>query len=164
MENGIELKLVPVRKPGEVNFILGQSHFIKTVEDLAEALTGSVPGAKFGIAFCEASADCLIRLEGNDDELRAMAQENATRIAAGHSFIIFLKDCFPLNVLNAIKGLQEVCTIFCATANPASVVVAVSEEGRGILGVIDGAVPRGVEGPGDVAARKEFLRMIGYKR
>lgn len=164
MGNPFELDLVPVRKPEDVNFILGQSHFIKTAEDIAEAVTGSVPNAKFGLAFCEASAECLIRCEGNDDALVALAQENAGRIAAGHSFILFLGNCYPLNVLNAIKGLQEVCSIYCATANPVEVVVAESALGRGILGVIDGLKPRGIEGPADVVARREFLRKFGYKR
>lgn len=156
--------LVPVQKPEDVNFILGQSHFIKTVEDIAEAVTGSVPGAKFGLAFCEASGECLIRMEGNDEALMTLARENAQTIAAGHSFILFLRDCYPLNVLNAIKNIQEVCTIYCASANPAEVVIAESSLGRGILGVIDGEKPRGVEGPDEVASRQEFLRKFGYKR
>lgn len=156
--------LVVVEKPADMNFILGQSHFIKTVEDIAEAVTGSVPGAKFGLAFCEASGDCLVRLEGNDDALKMLAQENAQRLAAGHTFILFLENCYPINVLNAIKGLQEVCTIFCATANPVMVVIADSAQGRGVMGVIDGSVPRGTEGPDDIAARQKFLRTFGYKR
>ncbi len=164
MQIPFELSLVPVTKPEEVNFILGQSHFIKTVEDIAEAVVGSVPAAKFGLAFCEASAECLIRCEGNDDALVALAQKNASRIAAGHTFILFLQDCYPMNVLNAIKGLQEVCSIYCATANPVEVVVAESALGRGILGVIDGSKPKGTEGPAEAAARQKFLRMIGYKR
>ena len=164
MANPFELHLVPIKKPDEVNFILGQSHFIKTAEDIAEAVTGSVPQAKFGLAFSEASAECLIRCEGNDDGLVALAQENAGRIAAGHSFILFLENCYPVNVLNAIKGLQEVCSIYCATANPVEVVVAESTLGRGIMGVIDGMKPRGIEGPADVATRREFLRKFGYKR
>ena len=160
----LQFSTVPVEKPEDVNFILGQSHFIKTVEDIAEAVTGSVPGAKFGLAFCEASGECLIRLEGNDADLRALAQGNARAIAAGHTFILFLRDCYPINILNAIKGLHEVCSVFCATSNPAEVVIAESAHGRGIMGVIDGAKPRGVEGAGDVAARQEFLRKFGYKR
>lgn len=153
-----------VQKPADVNFILGQSHFIKTVEDIYEAVAGAVPGAKFGLAFCESSGECLIRVEGNDKDLQTLAQDNALAIAAGHSFILFLRDCFPINVLNAIKNLQEVCTIYCATANPAEVVLAESSQGRGILGVIDGVVPRGVEGPEGVAWRIAVLRKFGYKR
>jgi adenosine/AMP kinase len=164
MEKSLQISVVPIRKPDEVNFILGQSHFIKTAEDIAEAVTGSVPGAKFGLAFSEASAECLIRCEGNDDALVALAREHAEKIAAGHSFILFLVDCYPINVLNAIKNLQEVCSIYCATANPAEVIVAESALGRGILGVIDGEKPRGIEGPADVASRREILRKIGYKR
>jgi len=163
MGNAPEFSIVPIRKPADTNFILGQSHFIKTAEDVAEAVAGSVPGAKFGLAFCEASGECLIRVEGNDEALRVLAQENARAIAAGHSFILFLQDCYPLNVLNAIKNLQEVCSIYCATANPCEVIIAESALGRGIVGVIDGEKPRGVEGPGDVAARREFLRKFGYK-
>lgn len=162
--DGLELKIVKIEKPAEVNFILGQSHFIKTVEDIYEAIAGSVPGAKFGLAFCESSGDCLVRVEGNDENLRTMARESALAIGAGHSFIIFLRDCFPINVLNAIKSLQEVCTLFCATANPAEVIIAESSQGRGILGVIDGAVPKGVEGPEGVAWRTNILRKFGYKR
>jgi hypothetical protein len=160
----LRLSLVPVEKPPDANFILGQSHFIKTVEDIAEAVVGSVPGARFGLAFCEASGECLIRLDGNDDTLRALAHRNAERIAAGHSFILFLSGCYPINVLPAIRDLSEVCTIFCATANPAEVVIAASALGRGILGVIDGSPPRGTEGEAEVAARREFLRQSGYKR
>jgi adenosine/AMP kinase len=159
-----ELSIVPIKKPEDVNFILGQAHFIKTVEDIAEVVVGSVPGAKFGLAFCEASGECLIRLEGNEEALTALAQENAAAIAAGHSFILLLHDCYPINVLNAIKNLPEVCTVFCATANPAEVVVVESALGRGILGVIDGSTPRGTEGPAEVASRQEFLRKFGYKR
>jgi adenosine/AMP kinase len=160
----VALKTVRVQKPADVNFILGQSHFIKTVEDIYEAVAGAVPGAKFGLAFCESSGECLIRVEGNDKDLQTLAQDNALAIAAGHSFILFLRDCFPINVLNAIKNLQEVCTIYCATANPAEVVLAESSQGRGILGVIDGVVPRGVEGPEGVAWRIAVLRKFGYKR
>lgn len=158
------LTTVRVAKPDEVNVILGQAHFIKTVEDISEAVTGSVPGARFGLAFCESSGDCLIRVEGNDPGLVALAQENALAIGAGHSFILFLADCFPINVLNAIKSIQEVCTIFCATANAVEVVIAESAQGRGILGVIDGAKPKGVEGPEGVAWRTGLLRKFGYKR
>jgi adenosine/AMP kinase len=159
-----EFKTVTIEKPDEVNFILGQSHFIKTVEDIAEAVVGSVPGAKFGLAFCESSGECLVRLEGNDDELKALASRNALAIGAGHSFILFLADCFPINVLNAIKNIQEVCTIYCATANPAEVIIAESAAGRGIMGVIDGSSPKGVEGPDGIAWRTGLLRKFGYKR
>ena len=161
---GLELKVVRIHKPEEVNFILGQSHFIKTVEDIAEAVVGSVPGARFGVAFSEASGDCLIRVDGNDDDLKALARDNAKVIGAGHSFILFLRDCYPVNVLNAIRNIPEVCTIYCATANAAEVVVAETLLGRGILGVIDGEKPRGVEGPDGVRARVDLLRRFGYKR
>jgi adenosine/AMP kinase len=164
MENVPVFSIVPIKKPGDTNFILGQSHFIKTAEDIAEAVTGSVPGAKFGLAFCEASGDCLIRVEGNDESLILLAKENARTIAAGHTFILFLGDCYPVNVLNAVKNIQEVCTIFCATANETEVIIAESGLGRGIMGVIDGKSPRGTEGPADVASRREFLRTFGYKR
>jgi adenosine/AMP kinase len=162
------LELVEIDKPNDMNFILGQTHFIKSVEDLYEVMINSVPTAKFGIAFCEASGACKIRVEGNDNELKKIAQRNANLIGAGHSFIIFMKDCFPLNVLNAIKNVPEVCSIFCATANPTKVVIAQSklgnEVGRGILGVIDGFKPKGVEDKGEINWRKNFLRDIGYKR
>jgi adenosine/AMP kinase len=159
----MELKKVPVDNPEQLNLILGQSHFIKTVEDLYEAIVGTVPGAKFGLAFCEASDVCLVRHAGTDDELIALAQKNALSIGAGHSFIIFLRDMFPVNILNAIKTVPEVCRIFCATANPVEVIVAESQMGRGIMGVIDGFAPKGVEGEDDIARRKSFLRAIGYK-
>lgn len=158
------MSVVKIRKPGDVNVIIGQAHFIKTVEDLYEAVAGSVPGAKFGLAFCESSGDCLVRVEGNDDDLKSLAAGNAADIGAGHSFVIFLRDCYPINVLNAIKLVQEVCTIFCATANPVGVVVAEADGGRGILGVIDGEKPKGVEGPDGVAWRTGLLRKFGYKR
>jgi uncharacterized protein len=164
MGGTLEFSTVTVIKPEDVNFILGQSHFIKTVEDIYEAVSGSVPGVKFGLAFCESSGDCLIRLEGNDEELKAMARDNALAIGAGHSFIIFLRNCFPINVLNAIKNIQEVCTIYCATANPAEIIIAGSAQGRGIMGVIDGVKPKGVEGPDGIASRTELLRRFGYKR
>ena len=164
MGGHIEFKTVTVEKPEDMNFILGQSHFIKTVEDIYEVVSGSVPGAKFGLAFCESSGDCLVRIEGNDEELKMLAQKNALAIGAGHSFILFLKDCFPINVLNAIKNIQEVCTIYCATANPAEVIIAESPQGRGIMGVIDGEKPKGVEGPDGVAWRTGLLRRFGYKR
>ena len=163
----MELKTVEIEKPEEMNFILGQTHFIKSVEDLYEAMVNSVPNAKFGIAFCEASGSCKIRSAGNDPDLKKLAEKNAANIGAGHTFIIFMKDCFPLNVLNSIKNIPEVCSIFCATANPTKVVIAESEQGdetgRGILGVIDGFVPKGVENKEELAWRKKFLRDIGYK-
>ena len=160
----MELKLVPIDKPEDLNFILGQTHFIKTVEDLHEALVQAVPGIQFGLAFCEASGPALVRASGTDAQLIEMATRNALALGAGHSFIIvFGEGFFPINVLNAIKMVPEVCRIFCATANPTQVIVAESEQGRGILGVIDGCSPRGVETDDDVAHRKEFLRQIGYK-
>jgi len=160
----MNLITVNIEKPVEINFILGQSHFIKTVEDVHEALVGSVPGIKFGLAFCEASGKCLIRTSGTDATMIEMAQKNALALGAGHSFIVFLGEGFyPLNVLNTIKAVPEVCRIFCATANPTEVIIAESEQGRGILGVIDGFSPQGVEAAEDIAWRKDFLRMIGYK-
>jgi uncharacterized protein len=160
----MEFKLVEVAKPAEVNLILGQSHFIKTVEDLYETLVAAAPGIQFGLAFCEASGACLIRSEGTDEEMRGLAVEAAAAIGAGHSFVVFLKNVFPVNVLNAVKACPEVCRIFCATANPLQVIVAESPQGRGIVGVIDGASPRGVEDAAGVAWRKDLLRKIGYKR
>ncbi len=159
----MELKTVPIRKPPEMNFILGQSHFIKTVEDLHEAIIGTAPGMKFGIAFCEASGPCLVRCSGNDDRLIGIARENATGIACGHSFLIFMEGGFPVNILGAVRNVPEVCSIFCATANSTEVIVAETPAGRGIMGVVDGLPPKGVEDAGDVAARKDFLRKIGYK-
>jgi uncharacterized protein len=159
--NLISVKIV---KPEPVNFILGQSHFIKTVEDVHEALVNAVPGIKFGVAFCEASGKCLIRWSGTDEAMLDLARKNAQAIGAGHSFIIFLGDGFyPVNVLNAVKAVPEVCCIFCATANPTEVLVSETELGRGILGVVDGASPLGIESEEDIAWRKGFLRMIGYK-
>jgi uncharacterized protein len=155
---------VELRKPVDANIIVGQSHFIKTAEDIYEALVNSVPGVKFGIAFCEASADRLIRVEGNDDGLRAAAVDNAQRIAAGHTFVVVLSQAYPINVLGAIKAVPEVCGIFCATANEAEVLVAQTERGRGIIGVVDGQTPLGVENDEDAKKRREFLRRIGYKR
>lgn len=160
----MELKNVRLEIPGEGNIILGHTHFIKSVEDLYEAIVNTVPQMKFGVAFNEASQDRLIRVDGNDDELKAMATRNAQAIGAGHAFVITLRDGFPINVLNRIKDVAEVCRIFCATANPVEVIVAETELGRAILGVVDGMTPAGVEGDKDVAARKEFLRKIGYKR
>ena len=160
----MDLKIVPIEKPLEINFILGQSHFIKTVEDIHEAVVTTVPGVKFGLAFCEASGKCLVRTTGTDAEMIQLAQQNALAIGAGHSFILFLGEgFFPINVLNTIKNVPEVCRIFCATANPTDVIVAETEQGRGILGVIDGFSPQGVEAEEDVVWRKGFLRMIGYK-
>lgn len=160
----MELSLVPIVKPEALNLILGQTHFIKSVEDLHEALVGCVPGIRFGLAFCEASGACLVRSSGTDDALIELARKNALAIGAGHSFIIFLGEGFyPINVLNAVKATPEVCRVFCATANPTQVIVAQSEQGRGILGVIDGSSPQGVEEQDGVAWRKKFLRTIGYK-
>ena len=160
----MEILSVNIEKPEAINFILGQSHFIKTVEDVHEALVNAVPGIKFGVAFCEASGKCLIRWSGTDDEMVELATKNALAIGAGHSFIIFLADgYYPINVLNAVKNVTEVCRIFCATANQVEVLVAVTELGRGILGVVDGASPTGIEGEEDIAWRKGFLRKIGYK-
>jgi len=163
----IELKIIEIEKPADMNFILGQTHFIKSVEDLYEVMVNSVSNVKFGVAFCEASGACKIRSEGNDPDLRKLAEKNAANIGAGHSFIIFMKDCFPLNVLNAIKNIPEVCSIYCATANPTKVVITEAkhgdETGRGILGVIDGFIPKGVENKEEFAWRKKFLRDIGYK-
>lgn len=163
----INLETVAIEKPEDMNFILGQTHFIKSIEDLYEAMINSVGNAKFGIAFCEASGPCKIRSCGNDKDLQNIAEKNAEKIGAGHSFIIFMKDCFPLNVLNSIKMIPEVCNIFCATANPTKVVVAQEKNadgaGRGIMGVIDGFMPKGIENKDDIAWRKKFLRDIGYK-
>jgi len=159
----LELKLVKIKKADDVNLILGQSHFIKTVEDLYEVLLNSVPGIKFGLAFVESSGACKVRSEGNDSELKKSAQDNALEIGAGHCFIILIKNAFPINVLNAIKGVSEVCGIYCASANPVEVIIAETEMGRGILGVIDGAKPKGLESGEDITWRKEFLRKIGYK-
>ncbi len=159
----MDITRVPVPIPEGCNVILGQAHFIKTAEDLYELVAGSVPGARFGIAFSEASGPCLIRTEGNDDELIAVAVNALTAIGAGHVFCISLRNAFPLNILNQIKSCPEVCRIFCATANPLEVVVASNGQGRGVLGVIDGYSPKGVETAADRAERKEFLRRIGYK-
>jgi len=159
----LEFKLVEIKVPEGVNAILGTSHFIKTVEDLYEALVNSVPNIKFGIGFCESSGPCLVRSEGNDEELKKLAAEKALELACGHAFIIFIKDAYPINVLDKIKQTPEVCTIHAATANPLQVVVAETEQGRGIMGVIDGYKSKGIETSRDVEARKEFLRKIGYK-
>lgn len=159
----MELKVVRLQKPEEVNLILGQSHFIKTVEDLYETLVGTVPGIKFGLAFCESSGACLVRWAGTDEEMIELARQNAYALSAGHCFIIFLKNAYPINVLNAIKMVPEVCRIFCASANSVEVLVAETDQGRGILGVVDGAASKGIEGPQDIEWRKGFLRKIGYK-
>jgi hypothetical protein len=160
----MEILIVRIEKPEPVNFILGQSHFIKTVEDLHEALVNSVPGIKFGLAFCEASGKCLVRWSGTDESMIELAKKNALAIGAGHSFILFLAEgFFPINVLNAVKAAPEVARVFCATANPAEVLVAQTGQGRGILGVVDGSSPQGIEGDEDRAWRKDFLRKIGYK-
>lgn len=160
----MELETVQVEKPDDVNLILGQTHFIKTVEDIYEAVVTSVPGVEFGIAFCEASADCLVRSDGTDDELRGLAVKNAERIGAGHTFVILMRGAYPINLLPRIKSVPEVCGIFAATANALQVIVAKSEQGRGIVGVIDGESPKGVETEEQAEERKEFLRKIGYKR
>lgn len=160
----MELTTVPIEKPEAVNFILGQSHFIKTVEDLHEAMVNAVPGIKFGLAFCEASGACLVRWTGTDEAMIELAKKNAMAISAGHSFIIFLAEgFFPLNVLNAVKLVPEVCRVLCATANPTQVVIAETEQGRAILGVVDGFSPKGIEDDEGIAWRKRFLRQIGYK-
>ena len=161
------MEIIPVKidKPEEINFILGQTHFIKSVEDLHEALVTAVPGIKFGLAFCEASGKCLVRWSGTDEPMIELARKNALAISAGHSFILFLGEgFFPVNILNAVKMVPEVCCIYCATANPTEVLVAQTEQGRGILGVVDGYAPKGIEGDEDIAWRKGFLRMIGYKQ
>ena len=164
----LKLSMIAIEKPEDMNFILGQTHFIKSVEDIYEAMVNSVPQAKFGLAFCEASGPCKIRTDGNDESLQQLAVKNAERISAGHTFILFMKDCFPLNVLNAIQQVPEVCSIFCATANPTKVIIAEShfgkQTGRGILGVIDGYIPTGVETSEDVKERTQFLQKISYKR
>ena len=160
----MELKLVPLTVPEGGNLILGQTHFIKTVEDVYEAIVNTVPQMKFGVAFNEASGPCLIRVDGNDDALKALASSNAAALAAGHIFVVVMRDGYPINILSRLKDVPEVCTIFCATANPVQAVVAESEQGRGVLGVIDGFVPKGVETAEDAEKRRGFLRMIGYKR
>lgn len=160
----MELESVAIRPPDDVNLVVGQAHFIQTVEDIAEIVVTTVPQAKFGLAFNEASGPCLVRAEGNDAALQAAAVEQARAIGAGHVFVLLLRECYPINILGRLKACPEVCSIFCATSNPVEVVVASSEQGRGVLGVVDGARPRGVETDQDVAARRAFLRQIGYKR
>lgn len=160
----MEIKSIQIEKPAEINFILGQSHFIKTIEDIHEVMVSTVPGIQFGLAFCEASGKCLVRWSGTDDVMVELAKKNALAIGAGHSFILFLAEgFFPINVLNTIKTVPEVCRIFCATANPTQVLVAETENGRGILGVVDGESPKGVENQDDIAWRKDLLRKFGYK-
>jgi hypothetical protein len=159
----MEIKVVRIEKPEEMNFILGQSHFIKTVEDIHEAIVNTASQMKFGLAFCESSGPALVRYSGNDERLIAIARNNALNISAGHCFLIFMENGFPINILNAIKSVPEVCQIVCATANLVEVIIAETENGRGILGVIDGVRPKGVEGEDDIRKRKDFLRKIGYK-
>jgi len=159
----MELVTVKIRKPDDVNLILGQSHFIKTVEDIHEALVNAVPGIKFGLAFCESSGACLVRWSGTDEEMINLAKENAYALSAGHAFLIFLKNAYPINVLNAVKTVPEVCHIYCATANPVEVILADTGTGRGILGVVDGLKSKGIEDDSGIAWRKGFLRTIGYK-
>jgi adenosine/AMP kinase len=160
----MELEVVQIEKPEAVNLILGQAHFIKTVEDLHEALVGAIPGIKFGLAFCESSGPALVRASGSDAGLVELAKQNALALSAGHSFIIFLAEGFyPVNVLNAVKMVPEVCRIFCATANPVEVILVETEQGRGILGVVDGVKTKGIETENDITTRKRLLRMIGYK-
>ena len=159
----MELKVVKIEKPEDMNFILGHSHFIKTVEDIHEALVNTVPGIKFGLAFCEASQQALVRYSGTDEKLIELAKKNAFNLSAGHSFIIFLGNAFPLNVLNTVKMVPEVTRIFCATANPTEVIIAETDMGRAILGVVDGVKTKGIETEEDIKVRKNFLRQIGYK-
>ena len=159
----MELVVVAIDKPEDLNVILGQSHFVKTVEDLHEVLVGSSPHLRFGLAFCEASGKCLVRRSGNDPELEDLAARNALALAAGHCFVVFVREGYPVNVLNQLKTVPEVCTIYCASANQVQVVLAETEQGRGVLGVIDGASPAGIETEQDIAERKSLLRAIGYK-
>ena len=160
----MQLISVKIDKPDDINFVFGQTHFIKSVEDIHETLVGAVPGIRFGLAFCEASGNCLVRCSGTDDAMLELASRNALAIGAGHSFIIFLGEGFyPVNVLNSLKLVPEVCRIYCATANPTQVILAETDQGRGVLGVVDGFSPRGVEGEADIAWRKGLLRQIGYK-
>ncbi|MFA4842687.1 MAG: adenosine-specific kinase [Candidatus Omnitrophota bacterium] len=159
----LELKAIKIKKPDDVNLILGQSHFIKTVEDLYEVLVNQVPNIKFGLGFAESSGACKIRSEGNDPQLQKLAQDNLLELGAGHSFLIFLRNAYPINLLNAVKNIPEVCTIYCASANPVEVIVVETEMGRGILGVVDGLRPKGLETAEDITWRREFLRKTGYK-
>ncbi len=159
----MEIKLVKIEKPEDTNFILGQSHFIKTVEDIHEAIVQTAPAMKFGVAFCEASGPCLVRFSGNDEKMIELSKANAYKLSAGHSFIIFMENGFPINILNSIKSIPVVCRIFCATANQTEVIIAESDGGRGIMGVIDGFSSKGIENDDDIQTRKAFLRKIGYK-
>jgi len=161
--NAQDVKIVRIEKPETMNFILGQSHFIKTVEDIHEALVGAVPGIKFGVAFCEASGPRLVRWSGTDQECVELAKKNAQAVGAGHSFMVFLGNVFPINVLKAVQNVPEVCRIYCATANPVEVLLVETAQGRGIIGVIDGSSPLGIEGEKEIAERKEMLRKFGYK-
>ncbi|MCL6507700.1 MAG: adenosine-specific kinase [Bryobacteraceae bacterium] len=160
----MELRAIRLEIPEGGNIIVGQTHFIKTAEDLYEAIVNTVPQARFGVAFNEASGPCLTRVEGNDEALKAVAARNAAAIGAGHTFVVALREAYPINVLGRIKDVPEVCSVFCATANPVEVIVAETEQGRGVLGVVDGFPPKGVEGEEDIRKRREFLRRIGYKR
>lgn len=160
----MDLKIVPIEKPEDMNFVMGHSHFIKTVDDLYETVVQHVPGIKFGISFCEASGKCLVRHAGNDDKLIDVAIKNAQNIAAGHTFFIFMEDAFPINILNSVKTVPEVCRVYCATANPTQVLVAETEQGRAIVGVVDGFEPKGVEQAEDIDWRKDLLRKLGYKQ
>lgn len=159
----MELKIVTIEKPTDMNFILGQSHFIKTVEDIHEAVVSTNPSMKFGLAFCESSGPALVRFTGNSQNLINIAKKNALNLSCGHCFILFMDDGFPINILNTIKNIPEVCAMYCATSNPVEVIIAETEQGRGILGVIDGVKTKGVETDSDIKTRKEFLRKIGYK-
>lgn len=159
----MELKVVKVEAPKDCNLILGQSHFIKTVEDIHEAIVNTVPGAKFGVAFCESSGPCLVRFSGTTDELRRFAADTALKLGCGHSFLVVMRDMYPINILTRIKDVAEVCTIFCATSNPIEVIIAETDQGRGIVGVVDGSKTRGIETEKDMKERKELLRKIGYK-
>jgi len=158
-----KLSVVQVETPKDANVIIGQTHFVKSAEDLYFALADSAPGVKFGVAFCEASGKCLVRSEGNDEELKSAAEKEALKIGAGHVFVVFVKNAFPINCLNAIKNLPEVCSIYCATANPVQVIVAETGQGRGVMGVVDGSSPKGVEGEADVKERREMLKKFGYR-
>jgi len=160
----LEIQAVRMEVPADANIIVGQSHFIKTVEDLYEAVATTAPQAKFGLAFNESSGACLTRSDGNDEQLRDIAVRNALALGCGHTFVLLLQNAYPINVLNAVRNVPEVCSIFCATANPVEIIVAQSEQGRGVLGVIDGSAPKGTESPADVAWRHDLLRKIGYKR
>jgi len=159
----VRIEVVPIKVPKGTNVIIGQAHFIKTTEDIYEALITSAPSIRFGLAFCEASGERLVRIEGNDEELKKLASEIALKIGAGHTFIIYLKNAWPINVLNAIKAVSEVVTLYCATANPVQVLVAETDQGRGLIGVVDGFKPIGIESSENIKVRREFLRRIGYK-